>query len=127
MPAIPPNALVAGQQYVSIRRNNPRHLNGFGHPRTFQGINPEGFARFNAGHGASASSNPAVFNFYSPNDPFLQNVHGAQEVNSVGGPGAGSNVGAPGAGAKGAAQGGRRKTRKSKSRKSLKKRSTRKH
>ena len=141
MPPIPPNALVVGEQYVSIRRNNPSYPNLFAHPSRFQGINPDGLPRFNMGHGLSIVSNPAIFNFYTPNDPYLQNNYGAQKVNSVRRPGAGKNLGSPGeagagagagapgagADAKGAAQGGRRKTRKSKARKSLKKRSTRKH
>ena len=61
MPPIPPAGLVVGQPYIRVNRERGYHSA----PRAFLGLNPDGFATFNAGHGARISNNPAISNFYA--------------------------------------------------------------
>ena len=65
------NDLVPGRLYWSVRRAGANGRN-IGAPQRFITISGEGFARFNAGHGATTSANPAAFYFYEANDPAPQ-------------------------------------------------------
>ncbi len=70
MPPIPPNQLVPGTAYTVIQRANPGHINGYGTSSIFLGLSQQGWPRFTVGHSTS-QSNPAVFDFYLPNDPTI--------------------------------------------------------
>ncbi len=114
MPAIPPNQLVPGTAYTMIRRAQPRHLNGYGHSRTFLRLSGNGWPIFRTNHGAAMIENPETFDFYLPND------------NTIPG-GSTSTVGPIGAGASGGKSRKNRKNKQTKKRKTNRKNKSRKH
>lgn len=123
MPPIPPAQLVPGRHYTHIQRAQPGYRNGRGTSRRFIQLNAQsGWPTFNAGHGTTGLTNPALFNFYNIHDPMAGIVQGANRLT-----GANSGTGAQANANKSAnaKQGGKRKDKSRKTkRRMMKKRKT---